>query len=105
MLTPAEELGLSGMNLAARVRKAFYTLEAGAMRELMDQIRQETTRRHVVYLREGNVETVRLLACPVTALPDQIAYLHYVTLTIHNALKRLPDLYIQDFAVREVLRI
>ena len=38
-------------------------------------------------------------------LPDQLAYIHFVSLTILNALKRLPDLYVQDFAVREVLRL
>src|SRR6185503_20220845 len=53
----------------------------------------------------GTSETIRLLPCPVTAMPDQIAYLHFVSLTILNALKRLPELYMQDFAVREVLRI
>src|SRR5207245_1456392 len=35
----------------------------------------------------------------------KMTYLHFVSLTIHNALKRLPELYMQDFAVREVLRI
>lgn len=105
MLTPAEELGLSGMNVAGRVRKAFYTLDDASLVKLMQQIRDESRRRHVVYLRDGEVETIRLLPCPITALPNQLSYLHYVTLTIQNALKRLPELYMQDFAVREVLRI
>jgi hypothetical protein len=105
MLTPAEELGLSGMNLAGRVRKAFYTLEEPTVIELYHKIHEEAVRRHVVYLREGRVETIRLLACPVTVLPDQITYLHYVSLTILNALKRLPELYLQDFTLREVLRL
>jgi hypothetical protein len=105
MLTPAEEMGLSGMHLAGRVRKAFYTLKPATIVELMQRIRDQCTARHVVYLREGNTETIRLLACPVAALPDQIAYLHYVTTTIHNALKRLPVAYMQDFSVREILRI
>src|SRR3984893_4217952 len=42
---------------------------------------------------------------PITMLPEQLGYLHYVSLTIQNALKRLPELYIQDALVREVLRI
>ena len=45
------------------------------------------------------------MACPLTVLPDQQAYIHFVSLTIQNALKRLPELYFQDAAVREVLRI
>jgi hypothetical protein len=38
-------------------------------------------------------------------LPDQRSYIHFVSLTIQNALKRLPELYMQDFAVREILRL
>jgi hypothetical protein len=105
MLTPAEELGLSGSSLASRVRKAFYTIPPGALAELIERIRAESSRRHLIYLRDGELETIRVLPCPITVLPDQLSYLHYVTLTIHNALKRLPELYLQDFAVRDVLRI
>jgi hypothetical protein len=105
MLTPAEEMGLSGMNLAARVRKAFFGQAPATLRGLVERIRDESARRHVVYVREGTSETIRLLPCPLTVLPDQVAYLHYVSQTIQNALKRLPDLYMQDFSVREVLRI
>jgi hypothetical protein len=36
-------------------------------------------------------------------MPDQLAYLHFVSLTLINALKRLPDLYIQDFDVRRTV--
>lgn len=105
MLTPAEEMGLSGMNLATRVRQAFFTQDQADLAKLLERVREEATRRHVVYMRDGASETIRLLACPITAMPDQIAYLHYVSLTIQNALKRLPELYMQDFAVREILRI
>lgn len=105
MLTPAEELGLSGLSLASRVRKAFYTIPESTLRDLLGRIQEESARRHLIYLRDGQQEVVRVLACPITVLPDQLAYVHYVSLTIHNALKRLPDLYMQDFAVREVLRI
>ena len=105
MLTPAEELGLSGLSLASRVRKAFYTIPEAELAELIGRIRDEAFRRHLVYLRDGEVDTVRVLPCPVTVLPDQLAYIHSVTLTIHNAMKRLPEMYLQDFAVREVLRL
>ncbi len=105
MLTPAEELGLSGLNLAGRVRKAFLTIPTPQLHALIQQIREESFRRHLIYLRDGIPDAIRVLACPLTVLPDQVAYVHSVSLTILNALKRLPDLYIQDFAVREVLRI
>jgi hypothetical protein len=105
MLTPAEELGLSGLSLASRVRKAFYKIPEPALVELIGRIHDESLRRHLIYLRDGEREAVRVMPCPVTVLPDQLAYIHYVTLTIQNALKRLPEMYMQDFGVREVLRI
>jgi hypothetical protein len=105
MLTPAEELGLSGLSLASRVRKAFYQIPEQVLVELIERIRSECAHRHVMYLRDGELETIRVLACPITVLPDQLTYLHYVSLTILNALKRLPEMYFQDFEVREILRL
>jgi hypothetical protein len=105
MLTPAEELGLAGASLAGRVRKAFYTIPGDRLAGLIGRIREESFARHLIYLRDGQPDAIRVLPCPVTALPEQLAYVHHATLTIHNALKRLPELYMQDFAVRDVLRI
>ena len=105
MLTPAEELGLSGLSLASRVRNAMFKIPAAELGELLQRIREEALRRHVVYLRDGQPEAINIMACPLTVLPDQLAYIHSVTLTIQNALKRLVELYMQDAAVREVLRL
>ncbi len=105
MLTPAEELGLSGMSLTGLVRKAFYSFDKATLVQLLERIRSESIRRHVVYMRDGQADVIRVLPCPITALPDQMSYLHYVSQTIQNALKRLPELYMQDFSVREVLRL
>jgi hypothetical protein len=105
MLTPAEELGLSGLGLASRVRKAFYNIPEPELLELIRRMREEASARHLIYLRDGELDTIRVLPCPITALPDQLAYIHFVSLTIQNALKRLPEMYLQDFAVRDVLRI
>jgi hypothetical protein len=105
MLTPVEELGLSGLSLEGRVRKAFYQLPEAAVAALLRRIREESFRRHLIYLRDGEPDTVRVLPCPITALPEQLAYIHSISLTLLNALKRLPELYFQDFAVRDVLRL
>jgi hypothetical protein len=105
MLTPAEELGLSGLSLASRVRKAFYEIPAAQLAQLIEQIRDEARKRHLCYLRDGEVDVIPVFACPMTVLPDQVSYIHFVTQTIQNALKRLPDLYLEDAGVREVLRI
>jgi hypothetical protein len=87
------------------VRKAFYHIPEAALVGLIQGIDQEAARRHLIYQRDGKDETIRVLPCPVTLLPDQLGYIHYVSLTIHNALKRLPEIYLQDAGVREVLRI
>ena len=91
MLTPAEELGLSGLSLASRVRKAFYKIPEPQLLQVMQRMREEALRRHLCYLRDGQQDIVPVFACPMTVLPDQVSYIHYVTLTIQNALKRLPD--------------
>jgi hypothetical protein len=103
MLTPAEELGLSGLSLAGRVRGAFGRIADPA--RLMQRIQEESRRRRLFYLRDGQPDTIHVLPLPIAALPEQLAYVHFVTLTLQNALKRLPELYLQDFAVREVLRL
>src|SRR5215203_1761073 len=105
MLTPAEELGLSGLSLASRVRQAFFKIPQPRLLELMQRIREESQRRHLIYLRDGQLDVIHVMPCPINALPDQLSYIHFVSLTIQNALKRLPELYLQDFGVRDLLRI
>jgi hypothetical protein len=105
LLTLAEEVGLSGFLLASRVRRTFLHLPPADALELLDEVRAESERRHLVYLRGGQRDVIPLFPCPITALPDQLSYLHFVTLTLQNALKRLPELYFQDFEVREILRL
>jgi hypothetical protein len=105
VLTLAEEVGLGGYHLASRVRKAFRRLAQSQQAALIAAVQHEASRRHLVYLRDGGQDPIVVFPWPVTALPDQVAYIHFVSLTVQNALKRLPELYFQDFAVREVLRI
>lgn len=105
MLTPAEKLGLSGMALSNRVRRALHRLPDEVIRAMVAQIEREARDDHLWYLRDGEVEVIRLLARPLTALPEQLAYVHSVSLTLHRALKRLPDLYLRDPRVRDILRV
>jgi hypothetical protein len=104
-LTPAEELGLSGLSLDSRVRRAFYTIGAPRMSELIRRMSEEASRRKLTYWRAGQVETIRMLLRPIAVMPEQMAYLNYVSLTILNALKRLPELYLGDANVREIVRL
>lgn len=105
MLTHAEEIGLGGYHLASRVRTAFRCLPETEQVRLIGAVNQEAGRRHLVYLRDGQQDSIVVFPWPVTALPDQLAYIHFVSLTVQNALKRLPELYFQDFEVRDVLRV
>jgi hypothetical protein len=105
VLTPAEELGLSGLGLASRVSKAVDALSEVEIAGVIGRLREEAIRNHLVYLHEGHPEPIRIMPRPISVLPDQLAYIHSVSLTITNALKRLPDLYIRDPRVRDVLRL
>src|SRR5687767_9461598 len=105
MYTPAEEIGLSGQRLAARVQSAIDRIPSQEMIELMRAIRREAEERHLVYQRDGVDEIIRLLPCPITLRPDQLGYTHYVSQTLLNAMKRLPDLYFSVPEVQEILRV
>jgi len=102
-LTPAEERGLHGMSLDSLVRQAFFAIPTDVIADLERRMTEEAFRRQLVYMRDGQVEAIRVLLRPAGMMPDQLAYLHWVSLTLLNALKRLPDLYIQDFAVRSAV--
>jgi hypothetical protein len=105
MLTPAEELGLSGLAVASRVQHALHRLAPAELGRLIERLRAGALEHHLGYLREGDLEPVRILPAPITVLPDQLSYIHHVTLTVQNALKRLPSLYLGDSSVREILRL
>jgi hypothetical protein len=105
MLTPAEEIGLSGQRLAARVQSAIDNIPSDEMVGLIRSIRREAEERHLVYQRDGVDEIIRLLPTPITLRPDQLGYTHYVSQTLLNCLKRLPDLYFSVPEVRDLLRV
>lgn len=103
VLTPAEEHGLRGFGLDSRIRGVFYNLSARTLRELSVRVSEEARKRQLIYCRDGLEEVINVMLRPTGAMPDQIAYCHIVSLVLLNAFKRLPDLYLQDFAVREVV--
>lgn len=105
MYTPAEEIGLSGQRLAARVQNAIDSIPSDEMIALIRAIRREAEERHLVYQRDGVNEIIRLLPCPITLRPDQLGYTHYVSQTVLNCIKRLPDLYFSVPEVRDILRV
>ena len=94
-----------GQRLATRVQSALDRVPASELDVLMRDIRVMATDRHLAYQRDGVTETIRLLPCPITMRNDQLGYTHYVSGTILNALKRLPDMYFEVPEVREILRV
>ncbi len=101
-LTAADERGLKGLSLDSRVRQLFYNLPPEKIKELAARVPAEARNHQLLYVRDGKEEVINILLRPLAVMPDQVAYFHVVSLAIVNALKRLPDLYIQDFAIREV---
>jgi hypothetical protein len=65
LLTPAEELGLSGLHLDGRVRKAFYAMSSEAIVELSRRMNEEAGRRHLLYLRDGQPEVIPIMLRPI----------------------------------------
>jgi len=104
-LSPAEAAGLAGMRLAAHVRQALYRIPASRLAYAHEQMLRKSLERRVPYFREGEMDPLRILPCPIAVLPDEVGYLHFVCRTLHNALARLPELYLTDDSVRQVLRL
>lgn len=102
---PAETSGLRGARLAARVRQALYRLSAAELAATDEGMREAGSRRHLEYFHDGRVEAIRVLPCPITLLAEQLVYLHSVARTLHHALLRMPALYLEDAAVRALLRL
>ena len=105
MHSPAEEVGLMGQRLASRVQVALDRVPAAELIDLMGAIRRMSFDRHLSYERDGVAETVQLLPCPITMRNDQLAYTHYVSQTILECTKQLPDMYFEVPEVRDILRV
>ncbi len=103
MLSPAEELGLAGAALDARVRRAVNHIPDTTLALLSRRLADDARLNGVVYERGGEIEPVRIMLRPLLVMPEQVAYLLNVCTVIVDALKRLPQLYFSDPEVRAVL--
>src|SRR5690349_2997463 len=59
----------------------------------------------MIYEHEGVQEPVRLMLRPLLVMQEQLSYVHHVCLQLIEALKRLPDLYLQDERIRKIVAI
>jgi hypothetical protein len=105
MLTPAEELGLAGHSVAARVRRALRQLDEGLTKDLLSALTTDSWERRCDSERDGKHEAVRLLPTPMTLLADQLQSLHSVSLALHHATRRLLPMSLADEAVHDVVRL
>jgi carboxypeptidase Taq len=105
ILSPAERLGLSGATLDSRVRRAAHDVSDASLRRIAERLRADALTNRIIYEREGEEEAVRIMPRPLLAMPEQLDYVHHVCLTLTEALKRTPQLYQDDPAIRRILAI
>jgi carboxypeptidase Taq len=103
MLTPAEQLGLAGAALEARVRQAVNSIPASTLRHVARQLDDDARANDVIYAHDGVVDAVRIMLRPLLVMPEQLSYLHHVCSRIMSALARFPELYSRDADIRRLL--
>lgn len=105
MLTPVESLGLAGASLDSRVRRAVHHASDATVTRIAANLLAGAQASGVIYERDGVPEPVRIMLRPLLVMPEQLSYVHHVCEKLVDALKRLPDLYLDDAAVRRILCI
>ncbi len=102
-VTSADLHGLRGVSLDSDLRKIFASLPPARVRELNQAVYDEAARRELIYMRDGKIEVINVMLRPLGVFSEQLNYFHYVSLTLLGALKRMPELYLKDFKIREVV--
>ena len=98
-----DEYGLRGVSLDSRIRQLFFGMTPEKLKALALQVTAEATRRELVYFRDGQQETINVMLRPAGIFSEQHNYFHYVSLSLVGALKRMPELYLKDFNIREIV--
>ena len=104
-LSPAEALGLSGATLEARIRRAANHVTDATFARIDERLRADARTNQMVYEHEGVEEPIRLMLRPLLVMQEQLSYVHHVCLQLIEALKRLPDLYLEDERIRGIVAI
>lgn len=98
-----DEHGLRGVSLDLYLRQIFAALPPDAIKDLAQAIHDAALRKELVYYRDGKTEVINVMMRPLAMFSEQLNYLHYVSQTLLGALKRMPELYLKDFQVREIV--
>lgn len=99
----ADEHALRGVSLDMYMRQIFASLPDQQVRDLSESVHNEAARRELIYMRDGTVEVINVLLRPLAVFSEQLNYFHYASQTLLGALKRMPELYLKDFQVRQVV--
>ncbi len=102
ILSAADERGLKGLSLDSRLRRAFFDLPASTIWELAAAVPERARQAGLTYWRDGQEEVINILLRPTGILAEQMNYFHTVSVTLLEALKRVPDMYLDNPLVREV---
>jgi carboxypeptidase Taq len=105
VLSPAEALGLSGATLEARIRRAASHVSDATFARIAERLRIDAQANQMVYEHQGIAEPIRLMLRPLLVMQEQLSYVHHVCLQLMEALKRLPDLYLEDERIRAIVAI
>jgi len=93
-----------GARLENSLARLFMQLSPDQILALQQRVREEADRRNVVYFREeGKREVINILLRPRGIFPEQKSYFHRVSLRMLDALKKMPDIYLTNAAVRKII--
>src|SRR4029077_7522339 len=98
-----DEYGFCGVSLGFYLCPNFSSFPPQTVLHLSKKVHDESTRQELVYFRDGAIETINVLIRPLAVFSEQLNYFHYVSQTLLGALKRMPELYLKDFQVRQVV--
>ena len=94
---------MRGVSLDSYLRQLFASLSPERVRALHQAIRDESEKRELVYMRDGQTEIINVMLRPLGIFSEQLNYFHYVAQTLLGAQKRMPELYLKDFKIRDVV--
>lgn len=99
----ADERGLRGLSLDGQLRRAFFDLPTSTIWSLAQRMPAAARGNGMVYWRDGAEDVINVLLRPTGIFAEQLNYFHTVSVTLQEVLKRVPDWYLDNEAVRKVV--
>ena len=105
VLSPAESLGLSGATLEGRIQRAAHAVADPTFARIAERLKADAFANGMIYEHDGVPEAIRVMLRPLLGMSEQFDYVHYVCLRLIEALKILPQLYLDDEKMRKIIAI